>query len=235
MSMMDLMTNLTRRLLVLSATGMLSLVGMGVGSVLAQQAQPVQPSLAPKAAAEGSVSNGAGMDEWVKVCGVNPADKKEVCQTTYDLRASTGQFLANVGFMETTGEARKMVRLLVPTGFLLQEGMTLKVDDGKPEVAKYSYCAPDLCVGGLVMSDAFVAAMKKGKMLTVSVLSQSASPVQFQFSLATFAAANGGKPLDKEALKKRQEQLLQEVQQKQSSLEEQLKAAQQKALQGTTK
>lgn len=230
--MMDLMRQITRRILVVTATGACALVGMGMGAVLAQTAaQPVRPALAPKPDGVPAAATDSVLDDWVKICSSDPASKKEVCQTTYDLRAPTGQFLANFTLMEASGEARKIVRLIVPTGLLLQEDLQMKVDDAKPEVAKYVYCAPDACVSQVVGSDAFIAALKKGRSLIVTAMNQTAQPVTFQFPLSGFVASNSGKPLDKAALQKRAESIKQEIQQSQMSLEEQLKAAQQKALQ----
>jgi invasion protein IalB len=227
--MMDLMTHITRRLLVVTAAGACALVGMGLGSVLAQS-QPVRPTLAPKTVGAGNNTDSV-LDDWVKMCNTDPQAKKEVCQTTYDLRAPNGQFLANFTLMEASGEARKIVRLIVPTGLLLQEDLQLKIDDAKPETSKYSYCAPDACVAQMVGTDPMVNALKKGKVLVVTAVGQNTQPVTFEFPLAGFAASNSGKPLDAEALKKRLESIRQEIQSSQSSLEEQLKAAQQKALQ----
>jgi invasion protein IalB len=230
--MMDLMRQITRRLVVLTATGACTLVGMGVGAALAQtNAQPVRPALAPKPDGVPAVANDSVLDDWVKICNTDPQAKKEICQTTYDLRAPSGQFLANFTLIEASGETRKIVRLIVPTGLLLQEDLQMKVDESKPEAAKYAYCAPDACVAQIVGSDAFMAAMKKGRMLTVNAVNQTAQPVTFQFPLAGFVASNSGKPLDRAALQKRAESIKQEIQQSQMSLEEQLKAAQQKAQQ----
>lgn len=229
--MMDLMRQITRRLLVVTATGACALVGMGMGAVLAQTAQPVRPALAPKPEGVPAAANDSVLDDWVKICSTDPQAKKEICQTTYDLRAPTGQFLANFTLMEASGETRKIVRLIVPTGLLLQEDLQMKVDDGKAETVKYAYCAPDACVAQLAGNDAFLATMKKGRNLVVTAVSQNAQPVTFQFPLAGFVASNSGKPLDQAALRKRAESIKQEIQQSQMSLEEQLKAAQQKALQ----
>jgi invasion protein IalB len=228
--MMHVMRQITQRLLVVTAASGFALVGMGMGAVLAQTAQPVRPALAPKPEGVPAVANDSVLDDWMKICNTDPQAKKEICQTTYDLRASTGQFLANFTLMEASGEARKIVRLIVPTGLLLQEDLQLKIDDGKAEPAKFVYCAPDACVSQIVGSDAFMAALKKGRNLTVTAVGQNTQPVVFQFPLAGFVTSNSGKSLDQTALRKRADSIKQEIQQSQVNLEEQLKAAQEKAL-----
>jgi invasion protein IalB len=155
-------------------------------------------------------------DQWLKVCQKDEKAKKELCQTTYD---------------ELTGEARRMARVILPTGMLLQPGLKIQIDQGKSEDAKYAFCAPDGCFAEMLISDADFAALKKGKMLTVGAEGQAANPVSFNFSLDTFKSANEGKPLDPAEIKKHAEAVQQEYLSKRKSLEDQLKDAQHKAQQ----
>jgi len=173
------------------------------------------------------------MDSWIKVCRSDEKSKKELCKTAYDLRSAGGQFLASVAIVEATGEGRKIVEMIMPTGLLLQPGLKVQVDQNKGEDAKFGMCAPDGCVAQLVSNEAFVATMKKGSQLTVTAYGQASNPVAFTFPLATFKAANDGKPLDEAALKKREEAIAAEIKQKQKSIEEQLREQQRKASQGT--
>lgn len=211
--MIEMMTGLLKQAVVIAMTALMSLVGMAVGSALAQGA------------------SGGASDGWIKVCRADEKTKKEVCQTGYDLRTTSGQFLASVSVMEMTGEARKIVRLIVPTGLLLQPGLNVQVDEGKAEEGKFGWCAPDGCVAQMVAGDAFVAALKKGKAVTINGQGQAANPVAFTFPLASFKTANEGKPIDAEAFKQRQEAIAAEIQQKRQSIDDQLREAQKKATQ----
>ncbi|MDK9697299.1 MAG: invasion associated locus B family protein [Siculibacillus sp.] len=178
-----------------------------------------------------SAQSAANNDEWVKVCRTDEKQKKEICKTAFDLRTSGGQFLASIAVVEATGEARKFIDLIMPTGLLLQPGVKVQVDQNKAEEGKYGMCASDGCIAQLVASDALVGLMKKGANLTVTAQGQSDNPVEFVFPLATFKAANEGKPMDDAALKKREEAIAAENAQKQKSIEDQLREQQRKAIQ----
>lgn len=195
-------------------TSVMTLIGMAFGSAVAQPAASPPPS-----------------DGWVKICITNEKVKKEQCQTGFDLRTSTGQFLATVQVMETVGEARKVVRVIVPTGMLLQPGIRVQVDDGKAEEGKFGFCAPEGCVAQVVASDAFVNQMKAGKQITVNGQGQAANPIAFNFPLADFKSTTEGKPIDAETFKKRQEAIARDIQEKRATIEKQLQDAQKKAIQ----
>jgi invasion protein IalB len=178
-----------------------------------------------------SAQQAATTDEWVKVCHTDEKQKKEICKTAFDLRTAGGQFLASIAVVEASGEARKFIDLIMPTGLLLQPGVKLQVDQSKAEDGKYGMCAADGCIAQLVASDGLVGQMKKGTTLTVTAQSQSDAPVEFAFPLATFKAANEGKAMDEAALKKREEAIAAENAQKQKSIEDQLREQQRKAMQ----
>lgn len=194
-----------------------AVVALGAGAVSSALAQ--QPAAAPVT------------DTWIKVCRSDDKTKKELCKTAYDLRTSAGQFLASVAIVEASGEARKIVEMIMPTGLLLQPGLKVQIDQNKGEDAKFGMCAPDGCVAQMVSNEAFVAAMKKGTTLIVTAYGQASNPVTFSVPLDTFKTANEGKPLDEAALKKREEAIAAEVQQKQKSIEDQLRDEQRKATQ----
>lgn len=178
-----------------------------------------------------SAQQAASADDWVKVCRNDEKQKKEFCKTAYDLRTTGGQFLASMAVVEASGEARKIIELIMPTGLLLQPGVKIQVDQNKAEDGKYGMCAPDGCVAQLVSNEAFLTQMKKGTTLTVIAQGQSANPVNFVFPLASFKAANEGKSIDEATLKKREEAIAEENAQKQKSIEDQLREQQRKAQQ----
>lgn len=197
-------------LALLGAAGLV--VALGAGSALAQSRTVVT-------------------DSWIKVCRSDEKQKKELCKTAFDLRTTGGQFLASVAIVEATGEARKIVEMIMPTGLLLQPGLKVQIDQNKAEDAKFGMCAPDGCVAQMVSNDAFVGTMKKGAQLAVTAYGQASNPVTFTFPLASFKSANEGKPLDEAALKKREEAIAAEIQQKQKIIEDQLRDEQRKASQ----
>jgi invasion protein IalB len=138
--------------------------------------------------------------------------------------------IASVALRETAGDPRKVVLLAVPTGMLLQPGLRVQVDKGKPEEARYSKCFSNGCFAEMNASDALVAAMKRGNQLIVTTISQQAKQVSFPLPLPGFRTANEGKPIDTQAIAKQQEQLQSELarraeEARQRLIEEQQKAA----------
>ena len=168
-------------------------------------------------------------DSWIKVCRTDERAKKELCKTAYDLRTTGGQFLASVSVVEISGEARKILEMIMPTNLLLQQGLKVQIDQNKAEDAKYTLCASDGCASQLTVADTFVATMKKGTTMSIVAYGPAGNPVTFTLPLGTFKDANEGKPLDEAALRKREEAIRNEVQVKQQSIEEQLRAEQHKA------
>ncbi|MEJ1157023.1 invasion associated locus B family protein [Prosthecomicrobium sp. N25] len=215
--MMVFLKNALKQAVVTALTALMSLVGMAVGSAVAQGQK------GPEA---------VSADTWIKICQTDEKTKKEVCQTGYDLRTTTGQILASFVLMEMTGETRKIVRIVVPTGLLLQPGLKVQVDDGKAEDGKFGFCSEAGCFVQMVASDPFASALKKGREIVVSAQNQAASAVTFNFPLGSFKVANEGKAIDEETFRKRQEAIRAQVVQKQQSFEDQLREAQRKAQQG---
>ncbi|MDR3495972.1 MAG: invasion associated locus B family protein [Ancalomicrobiaceae bacterium] len=207
---MAFLKGLVKRLCMTVVTAAATLPGMAVGSALAADTPT---------------------DGWIKICQKDEKAKKELCQTAYELRTPDGQFLATFMVLELSGEARRIARMIVPTGMLLQPGIKVQIDQNKPEEAKYAFCAPDGCISEMLLSDATFAAMKKGKTLAIGTTGQAANPVSFNFGLDSFKAANEGKPLEPDEIKKRAQAIVSEIQQKRKTLEEQLKDAQHKAQQ----
>ena len=207
---MGFLKGLVKRLCLTMVTAAMTLPGMAVGSALAAD----NPT-----------------EGWIKICQKDEKAKKELCQTAFELRTPDGQFLATFMVLELTGEARRIARMIVPTGMLLQPGIKVQIDQNKAEDAKYAFCAPDGCISEMLLTDATFTAMKKGKALVVGTTGQAANPVSFSFALDSFKSSNEGKPLEPDEIKKRAEAIMSDIQQKRKTLEDQLKDAQHKAQQ----
>ncbi len=182
-------------------------------------------------AAPAAAQSATATDAWIKVCRTDEKAKKEICKTAYDLRTSGGQFLASISVVEVSGEARKILEMIMPTNLLLQPGLKVQVDQNKAEDAKFTLCASDGCVSQLSVAEAFTASLKKGGSMSIVAYGPAANPVTFTVPLDSFKAANEGKSLDDEALKKRDEAIAAEIQAKQKSIEDQMREAQHKAQQ----
>jgi len=149
---------------------------------------------------------------WTKACNTNPNTQKEICFISIELRTNTGQFLSNIAIQETEGEARKKLLVAVPTGVLIQPGVRIQIDDGKPVQGKYSICAPNACYAELAIDDSFITAMKQGGEMIVAPYNQQAKEIVFKMTLVGFTKVYDGEPMNLAELQKRQEELQSELQ-----------------------
>lgn len=179
-----------------------SALALSLGGAVAQDA--AAPKDAPAAAAD--------QPTWLKVCGEDPKEKKEVCVVAQEIRAETGQFLASVAVREIKGDKQKVLSVFVPTIMLLQPGLRVQIDEGKQIPGKYAICFPDRCYAEIPIGDDFIDSMKKGTDLSITTLNQQARGVSFKLTLAGFTKSYEGAPMDTKELEAQQEELQKELQ-----------------------
>nr|WP_306266775.1 invasion associated locus B family protein [Pararhizobium sp. IMCC3301] len=165
---------------------------------------------------------------WVKVCNKDPNSEKDVCLTTQEIRADTGQFLASVAVREIGGNEKQSLVIAVPPGMLIQPGLRLQVDKNKQKEIKYGICFPNACYAELPIDPAVVAEMKRGNELILTTLNQQAKAINFKLTLVGFTASYDGSPIDPAQLKVQQEKLREELQQKAEAARQRLIEQQQK-------
>lgn len=181
---------------ILAATTIATAVLVGtIGNVHAQQAAPAQAA-------------------WVKVCNQDPTSKKDVCLTTQEIRADSGQFLASVAVREIGGEEKQSLVIAVPTGMLVQPGLRLQVDKNTQKEIKYGICFPNACYAELPIDPSVITEMKRGNSLVLTTLNQQAKAINFKLTLVGFTASYDGEAIDPAQLKAQQETLRDELQQK---------------------
>lgn len=166
---------------------------------------------------------------WVKVCNQEPKSKKNICLTTQEIRADTGQFLASVAIREIGENEKRSLIIAVPPGMLLQPGLRLQVDKNKQHEIKYGICFPNACYAELNIDETVIAEMKRGNELILTSLNQQAKAINFQLTLSGFTASYDGDPIDPAQLQVQQQKLRDELQQKAEAARQRLIEQQQKA------
>ncbi|MEX0852117.1 MAG: invasion associated locus B family protein [Bauldia sp.] len=149
------------------------------------QSEPAAPPAAPQEETR-----------WIKICGPDPAAKKQLCQVVQELRAETGQFIASVMIRTLEGEPKIQFVAAVPPGMLLQPGLRAQIDTGKQSEVRYSICFPNSCFAEMDIDDAFIQSMKSGGQLTITTLNKDAKPIAFPLTLAGFTKAYDGEGID---------------------------------------
>jgi len=187
---------------------------LSVGSALAQSQAPSAPAQPAPAPAPGNATPAISgpQPDWIKICSADPQTKKEVCQTSRDLRAETGQTLASVAIREDKEKSGKRVMIMaIPPGMQIQPGVRVVVDQQPPVLAKFSVCFPNVCLVETEATDALVGTMRKGTTLNLQALNVQARGVIFPIGLAGFGKAYDGSPVDPKAQQQVQQKLQDEL------------------------
>lgn len=150
-----------------------------------------------------------GVSPWLKIC--QPADDKSKggCTMFQQLGSETGQLLAVAQVIEEKQEKgmNRAFRINLPLGFALQPGIRIIIDKFDPIEGKYVICVQGTCIAESAVTEAFVDALKKGKVLTVQVVNMENRVASMSFDLATFAKAYDGPPVDPKELQAKRKAL----------------------------
>jgi invasion protein IalB len=177
-------------------------------------AKPAAPAAKPAPAPAGAQAGAANttpaisgpQPDWVKLCSNDPQTKKDICQTSRDLRAETGQTLASVAVREDKGGKRILI-MAIPPGMQIQPGVRVVVDQQAPVMGRFSVCFPNVCLVETEATDTLIASLKKGTTLNLQALNVQARGVVFPIGLAGFGKAFDGDPLDPKVYQSEQKKL----------------------------
>ena len=168
---------------------------------------------------------------WFKICGKE--QNFDICNVQHQVLAQTGQLLTAVQLAEFKGKVnRKALQVSVPIGRLLPAGITMQIDASKPTKLEFTTCFQDRCVADAPLTDAIVAALKKGTDLTLTSYNFQNQPNPIKVSLEGFTGAYDGAPLEQNDMAERKKAAEEYIAKNQQKLAEQLKEAQDKAKAG---
>jgi invasion protein IalB len=157
--------------------------------------------------------------DWTKVCGTDPASKKEICYTTRDFGAAAKegdapQPLLALAVYDPKADDTKIIRLLLPPGLMLKPGFRFSIDKGAVETGAFEICFPNGCFAEAKVKKATVDGMKKAEKMMVVVKNQANAEVTFYLPLANFGKAFDGPAIDPKVLEEQQKKLQEELQKK---------------------
>ncbi|HEU6443416.1 MAG TPA: invasion associated locus B family protein [Microvirga sp.] len=161
--------------------------------------------------------------EWTKVCGKDQNANAEICYTTRDFVSDQGQPVLALAVYDVKGQQpQKVVRFVMPLGLLLQPGLRFAVDQGQATAGRYVMCLPNGCFAEAQVKDDFIASLKKGANLNVSVQNQVGREITFAVPAAGFAKAFDGPPIDPKVLEEQQKKLQEELQKKSEEMRQKM-------------
>ncbi|WP_029005821.1 invasion associated locus B family protein [Azorhizobium doebereinerae] len=194
------------------------------------QAQPAapaqQPAQAQQQGAPQSVAVPGINTPWTKVCGTDQGTKKEICMTTQDFTAETGQPLASAAIREVKDDPNKKFIVSVPVGMLLQPGTRVIIDQQPPLSLKYEICFPNGCFAGMDVNAEFVTKLKKAQNITVQALQMGGRTLNFILPAKDFAKAYDGPPSDPNVVAAERQKLAEELQKRAQKMMEERGGAQ---------
>ncbi|MGJ8571072.1 MAG: invasion associated locus B family protein [Hoeflea sp.] len=162
---------------------------------------------------------------WYKTC--TKQEDNDVCIVQNLVTAPTGQLLTAVGLISVTGKVNRMImQVTVPTARLIQPGINLQVDGGQAQRLEYAICMPETCVAETLLTDAMVAAFKKGGELVLTSVNYQRTPNPLKISLEGFTQAYDGDPIAQSELQERQRLLQEEMVKKADEARKKLEDAQ---------
>jgi invasion protein IalB len=215
---MQFLSNITRYILSIITVG--SVMLMGAVNANAQS----EPDPAEVDALIGSLEDAT----WIKICGVDQGNQKNVCTTRARELVVNGQVIAVLQLVAVEGEYQNLITLL-PTGLQIPDGIRVQVDGGQPITGRFRICFPNNCLVEAPANQALVDSMKRGQELIISAQNQAGRPVPFKFSLAGFTKAIEGEGIDAQVFAAAEAKMREQAQSQQQQSNDLQNALQRKA------
>jgi invasion protein IalB len=130
--------------------------------------------------------------KWQKLC-FDTSDGTTICRTTSTGMDDLDQVIARVDLIERA-DGRARLQLFVPQGANLQQGVKVKIDQGKPTQIPFNWCLANICIAASGVDPALVAELEKGQQLKLELTDLNSSSVSTGLPLDQFAAVRKGAP-----------------------------------------
>lgn len=150
-----------------------------------------------------------GVSPWLKICEPASDKTKGGCTLFQQLGSETGQLLAVAQVVEekTDKGTNRAFRINLPLGFAIPPGISIKIDQYEAIKGQYIICVQGTCIAESPVTEAFVDALKKGKVLQIQALNMEGRQASFPFDLSTFAKSYDGPAVDPKELQAKKEAL----------------------------
>jgi invasion protein IalB len=151
----------------------------------------VVPETAPALAAATPAENQDVLpSHWTSRCVSEARNSNVECVVEQSaVVTKTGQLLADVTVRVPADTYHPVMLIQLPVGLYLPAGVTVQIDDGKPQQITLQTCDLKGCYGAEPLADDVLAAMKSGKKFAVSFQNTAKETVVIPFGLSNFAEA----------------------------------------------
>ena len=188
------------------------------------QAAPAPAQQAPAPQAQGEQPQ-LIYSPWAKFCNKAPdPNAKQVCFTGRDARTEAGVPVVAAALIEPEGEAKKILRVTLPSPLQLQYGTRILIDQNPPLASPFFTCFANGCMADYEGTPDVIAKLKAGQSLTVQAINLGGNQVGFPVPLADFKKANEGAPMDPKVYEEQQKKVQDDLQKKADDLRKKLEA-----------
>ncbi|MGQ0740960.1 MAG: invasion associated locus B family protein [Alphaproteobacteria bacterium] len=125
-----------------------------------------------------------GFDDWRVICPP-VKDPGTGCMLNMDVSRDTGETLLR--FSLTATDPNPTLRITVPHGVLLDQGLGISVSGVDMKVRPYETCDTVGCVASMVLDEQTLNALKSNQQAQIVVVPGNGTPVSVPFSLKGFA------------------------------------------------
>jgi invasion protein IalB len=127
---------------------------------------------------------------WVPKCVSASRHSPVECSVEETLvMANTGQPVSSVIVQIPANEKEPTMIIRLPTGLYLAAGVTMQIDDDRPQAVPLQSCDAQSCFAQMPLNPNVLGALKGGKKLSITVQNLAKNNVVFPFPLSNFADA----------------------------------------------
>jgi invasion protein IalB len=150
---------------------------------------------------------------WTKLCA-KPADQgaKQVCFTGKYGRLEAGTPVVAAALLETEGVVSKTLRVVLPLGMQMPQGIRIILDQGQPLNAPYLGCWSGGCIADFEATGELIGKLRKGQDLAVQGINSQGQKISVPLPLGDFAKALDGPATDPNVLDAQQRKSLDDMQ-----------------------
>ena len=140
----------------------------------------------PAAAQQGAVRATHGA--WSIVCDTPPGASDEQCVLMQNVvAADREEFGISVVVLKTADQKAQILRVLVPLGVLLPNGLGLNIDGNDIGRAYFVRCFTDGCYAEVILEDSLIKSLSEGKTATFYVFQTPEEGIGISVDLNGFA------------------------------------------------
>jgi invasion protein IalB len=127
---------------------------------------------------------------WISRCVSESRKSPVMCSIEQTLvLANTNQTVASVSVQTQSDTKEQTMTIRVPVGIYLPAGLNVQIDDSKPLLATLQTCDGQGCYADMQLNSDTVAALKRGKQLSLIIENLAKTKITLPLPLDTFAQA----------------------------------------------